>query len=119
LCGLFSCIFTAAGFGQASELLLLQQPTLSRTHIAFAYASDIWIVGRGGGETHRLTTGDGINDRPFFSPDGATIAFTGNYDGNTDVYTISASGDSLKRLTHHPGPDSTTGWTPDGKCVLF
>src|SRR5262249_52774401 len=54
-----------------------------------------------------------------FSPDGSTIAFTGEYDGNIDVYTIPAAGGVPKRITHHPSPDYAVGWTLDGKRILF
>jgi len=53
------------------------------------------------------------------SPDGKWIAFTGEYDGNPDVYVISAEGGEPKRLTFHPGNDIVLGWTPDGKDILF
>lgn len=107
------------GFGQAEKPLLLQQPTVSRTHIVFAFAGDLWIVGRDGGEARRLTTGAGLETRPCFSPDGQVIAFTGEYDGNVDVYVVPAAGGVPRRLTYHPGPDVVVGWTPDGKQVLF
>ena len=68
--------------------LLLQKPTLSRTHIAFVYAGDLWTVPRDGGAAQRLTSGPGVETNPVYSPDGSTIAFTGEYDGNTDVYTV-------------------------------
>ena len=58
-------------------------------------------------------------ERSFFSPDGATIAFTGEYDGNIDVFTIPSSGGVPKRLTFHPAPDEVVGWSPDGKRILF
>jgi len=56
---------------------------------------------------------------PIFSPDGTEIAFTGEYDGNIDVFVIPASGGTPRRLTYHPAPDRAVGWTPDGKQVLF
>jgi tricorn protease len=99
--------------------LLLQKPTASQTQIAFAYAGDLWIVGRDGGEARRLTTGIGIETDPIFSPDGQTVAFTGEYDGNLDVYVMPAAGGEPRRLTYHPGPDIALGWTPDGKQILF
>ena len=99
--------------------LLLQKPTLSATQIAFVYAGDLWIVGRDGGVPQRLTTGAGVETRPYFSPDGTEIAFTGEYDGNVDVFVIPGSGGVPRRLTWHPAADSTMGWTPDGKSVLF
>lgn len=108
--------FTSA---QSSKPLLLRQPTMSRTHIVFAYAGDLWSVSRDGGEASRLTTGIGVEASPSFSPDGATIAFTGEYDGNVDLYHIPATGGVPKRLTYHPGADGLAGWTADGKQLLF
>ncbi len=99
--------------------LLLQKPTLSRTHIAFVYAGDLWTVPRDGGAAQRLTSGAGIETNPLYSPDGTTIAFTGEYDGNIDIYTVPATGGVPKRLTWHPAPDTALAWTPDGKRILF
>lgn len=99
--------------------LLMRTPTLNKTHVVFSYAGDLWIVGREGGEAVRLTTGVGREFNPLFSPNGEWIAFTGEYDGNVDVYVIAASGGVPKRLTYHPGADQLAGWTPDGKSVLF
>ncbi len=98
---------------------LLQKPTLSKTHIAFSYAGDLWTVGREGGEARRLTSGVGLEFNPLFSPDGTQIAFTGEYDGNIDIYVIPAAGGEPRRLTYHPGVDVAVGWTPDGKSILF
>ena len=103
----------------STPFLLLQKPTLSRTHIAFVYAGDLWTVPRDGGDAQRLTSGAGVETNPIFSPDGATIAFTGEYDGNVDVYTVPAGGGVPKRLTWHPAPDTALGWSPDGKKILF
>src|SRR5262249_6339282 len=61
----------------------------------------------------------GVESNPVFSPDGQTIAFSAQYDGNTDVYAIPLAGGAPKRLTSHPGPDIVRGFTPDGKSVLF
>ena len=112
-------LMAVGAFAQSNTPLLLQGPTLSRTQIVFVYAGDLWIVNRDGGDASRLTTGVGIESNPIFSPDGQTIAFTGQYDGNTDVYTVSASGGVPRRLTYHPGTDRVAGWTNDGKQVLF
>jgi len=105
--------------GAETEKLLLQKPALSRTQIVFSYAGDLWSVRREGGDATRLTTGPGVETDPVFSPDGTLIAFTGEYDGNVDVFVMPASGGIPKRLTHHPGEDIAVGWTPDGKRVVF
>jgi tricorn protease len=98
--------------------LLAQQPTLSKASIVFTYGGYLWSVSRDGGEARQLTTG-GHEQFPVFSPDGKWVAFTGQYDGNTDVYVVPAEGGSPKRLTWHPDQDVTVGWTPDGKRILF
>ncbi len=103
---------------EAAGPLLLQKPTLSATHVAFAFADDVWLVPRAGGPARRLTSG-GKNTTPVFSPDGKHLAFTGTHDGNADVYVVPASGGVARRLTFHPGPDVVAGWAPDGKSVLF
>jgi tricorn protease len=110
---MLSCLGAAAG------PLLLRDPTVSRTQIAFGYGGDIWIVSRDGGDAHRLVTGTDRLSGPVFSPDGTMIAYTGNYHGNDDVYVVPAAGGEPVRLTYHPGPDVAVGWTPDGKSVLF
>ncbi|HEY0874428.1 MAG TPA: PDZ domain-containing protein [Vicinamibacterales bacterium] len=98
---------------------LLRSPAISATHIAFAYANNIWVVERTGGTARRLTSFQGQTSNPHFSPDGTTIAFTGAYAGNTDVYTVPVDGGEPKRLTWHPGGDTVQGWTPDGKAIVF
>ncbi len=97
---------------------LLQRPALSQTQIVFNYAGDLWSVDRKGGHATRLTVGVGIETSPVFSPDGSTIAFTGEYDGNTDVFTIPAGGGVPHRVTYHPSVDTAVGWSPDGKQIL-
>ncbi len=106
-------------FAQNSAPTLFRQPTISKTDIVFSYAGDLWTVGRSGGDAKRLTTGIGIETNPYFSPDGNSIAFTGEYDGNTDVYVIPANGGVPKRLTYHPALDEVSGWSADGKSVMF
>src|SRR3990172_8377898 len=110
----------AAPSGASAQApLLLRQPTVSETAIAFAYANDLWVVPRSGGEARRLTVYPGQESDPHFSPDGRLIAFTAQYDGNTDVYVMPVAGGQPERLTWHPGPDLARGWTPDGKRVVF
>src|SRR5579872_5913568 len=98
---------------------LLRTPTVNGTHIAFAYANNIWIVERTGGTARRLTTSPGLTTDPHFSPDGKWLAFSAEYAGNMDVYVMPAEGGEPKRLTWHPGADTVQGWTADGKSVLF
>jgi tricorn protease len=118
---LFVMLFVLAGAlsAHAAGPLLMQRPTLSKTHIAFAYAGDLWLVSRDGGEARLLTSGSGTKSDPIFSPDGSMIAFTGDYDGNVDVYVMPSTGGVPHRLTHHPAVDEVVGWAPDGKAVLF
>jgi tricorn protease len=103
----------------ASGPLLLQHPSINKTHIVFSWAGDLWLVPRQGGDAMRLTAGAGNETNPIFSPDGTRIAFQGEYDGNTDVYVISATGGEPKRLTWHPAPDSPVAWTRDGHSIIF
>jgi tricorn protease len=110
------CPFVLAA--QASHPLL-QRPAFNGNLIVFSYAGDLWTVDRAGGRASRLTTGTGIETDPVFSPDGSLVAFTGEYDGNTDVFVVPASGGVPKRLTYHPAADTAVGWTPDGKYVIF
>ena len=98
---------------------LLRQPTVSDARVAFAYANDLWIVDREGGEARRLTSHPGTESHPHFSPDGEWIAFTGEYAGDADVYVIPAEGGSPRRLTWHPSDDQVRGWNADGSRVLF
>ena len=118
LLGLTLLLWVAWREALSEAPLLAQQPTLSKTTIVFTYGGYLWSVPREGGEARQLTTG-GHEGFPSFSPDGKWIAFTGHYDGNTDVYVMPADGGAPKRLTWHPDQDVTVGWTPDGKRVLF
>ncbi|MBL0057190.1 MAG: PD40 domain-containing protein [Chitinophagaceae bacterium] len=98
---------------------LYRFPDVSATQITFTYANDIWIMPKEGGRAEKLSSPPGVELFPKFSPDGNTIAFTGNYDGNKDVYTIPTVGGIPRRLTSHGFPDRVVDWTPDGKSVLF
>ncbi len=103
----------------SKDTRLLSSPAVSSSQIAFVYAEDLWIADLNGANPRRLTSDIGIETFPHFSPDGKSIAFSGQYDGNVDVYLIPVTGGSPKRLTWHPGPDIVRGWTPDGTQVLF
>ncbi|MFQ6069088.1 MAG: PDZ domain-containing protein [Candidatus Aminicenantales bacterium] len=98
---------------------LLTEPAISHSHIAFVYARDIWICRPDGSEVRRLTSHPGYESNPVFSPDGKLVAFSGEYDGNVDVFVVPAEGGVPRRLTWHPGRDTVRGFTPDGSAVLF
>jgi tricorn protease len=106
-----------------ADTKLLTQPAISASHVAFVYAGDLFVADLNGGATptnvRRLTTDDGVESNPVFSPDGKTIAFSAQYDGNTDVFTVPLTGGAPTRLTWHPVADIVQGFTPDGKSVLF
>ena len=88
----------------SNQYALLRKPTVSKTQIAFSYGGDLWIVDRTGGEARRLTSDVGIEIDPVFSPDGSMIAFTGEYDGNEDVYVIPAPRVAFRKGSHRiPG----------------
>lgn len=115
---LATILMMVTGVAAQQAPLLVHEPTLSSTHIVFVYGGYLWSVPRDGGEARQITTG-GHEAFPYFSPDGKWIAFSGQYDGNPDVYVMAAEGGTPKRLTWHPGADIAEGWTPDGKKILF
>ncbi|HEX8333878.1 MAG TPA: PDZ domain-containing protein [Segetibacter sp.] len=102
-----------------NDTRLLWQPTISKNAIAFIYAEDLWVANRDGSYPRRITVSEGSESNPVFSPDGSMIAFTGQYDGNTDVFVVPAAGGVPKRLTWHPGADLVRDFSPDGKKILF
>ena len=114
-----TCVIAAPLLAQTASVHLLQKPALNKDLIVFSYASDLWSVPRQGGTAQRLTSGQGFETDAAFSPDGNTIAFSGEYDGNTDVFTVPTGGGIPKRITFHPDADRVVGWTPDGKRILF
>ncbi|MCD4727153.1 MAG: PDZ domain-containing protein, partial [Pirellulales bacterium] len=103
----------------AEETLLLRYPAWEDGRIAFVYAGNIYTVPETGGVARRLTSGAGNEWLPRFSPDGKWIAFTADYDGNTDVYVMQSTGGEPQRLTWHPGTDLVVDWSPDSREVLF
>jgi len=98
---------------------MLRFPDVSAESIVFSYAGDLWTVPRDGGTARRLSSPKGNEMFPKFSPDGRLIAFSGNYDGNTDVYVVGAQGGQPRRLTHHSASDLVVEWYPDGQHVLY
>ena len=100
-----------------AEARLLRNPTVGEGKLAFVYANDIWVTSDSGGEARRLTTFPGAETSPHLSPDGSMVAFSGQYDGNVDVFVVPVEGGEPRRLTWHPGGDNVRGWSLDGKSV--
>lgn len=118
-------------YGQNDEARILRFPTIHNNQVAFTYAGDLYTVSTDGGYARKLTNHDGFEMFAKFSPDGKTLAFTGQYDGNTEIFTIPAEGGVPKRLTttatlgrddvsDRMGPNNITmAWTPDGKSIVY
>ena len=102
-----------------TDTRMLTQPAVSAERIVFSYANDLWTADLEGRNVRRLTSDPGTEANPAFSPDGTLIAFSGQYEGNVDVYVVPAAGGVPRRLTWHPAADIVQGFTPDGKSVLF
>ncbi|HXH60572.1 MAG TPA: hypothetical protein VNI20_04375, partial [Fimbriimonadaceae bacterium] len=100
------------------DVRLMRYPDIYGDKIVFTYASDLWLVTTKGGIARRLTSHPGTEFRAKFSPDGKWIAFSGQYDGDYDVYVMPSEGGEPKRLTYDNGPDLVTNWTPDGKIAF-
>ncbi|MDR3262296.1 MAG: PDZ domain-containing protein [Tannerella sp.] len=115
----------------ADEARLLRFPTTNGREIVFTYAGDLYKTPVSGGEAKRLTSHVGYEMFPRFSPDGQTIAFTGQYDGNTEVYTIPSDGGEPLRVTYtatnarddlgdRMGPNNIVmGWTTDSRRIIY
>lgn len=112
-----------------AQTKLLRFPDIHGDSVAFTYAGDLWLASSAGGTARRLTAHPGLEVFAKFSPDGQWIAFTGQYDGDEQVYVVPAVGGVPRQLTFYPavGPlpprwgydHQVYGWTPDGKNVLF
>jgi len=94
------------------------QADVHGSRIVFTAEDDLWSCDRQGGDVRRLTRFAGTEYFPHISPDGTRIAFTGEYDGNRDVYVIPMGGGEPQRLTWHPAADEVVGWTPDGRVIM-
>src|SRR5688572_27110869 len=116
-CLVFVMTYTST-FTQINTGLYLY-PDVSKTQIVFTYANDLWIIAKDGGTAVKLSSAPGVELFPKFSTDGKRIAFTGNYDGNDDVYVIPATGGVPIRVTSHGYRDRVVDWTNDNKKVLF
>lgn len=103
---------------QKTETLLLRSPSISQHQIAFNYAGDIWTTDENGQQPQRITVNPDVELEPMLSPDGKWIAFSGNYEGNVDIYVVSVKGGIPRRITYHPDADIVRGWHGNDK-ILF
>jgi len=103
----------------AVEARFMRYPDIYKDKIVFTYEGDLWIVSSNGGTAARITNAPGNEWAAKFSPDGKTIAFTGEYDGGTNVYLIPTEGGTPTRLTYNPGGAQTIGWTPNGERIVY
>lgn len=113
------------------ETRLLRFPATHGSQIVFTFAGDLYLVSTAGGTARRLTSDLGFEMFPKFSPDGSMIAFTGQYDGNTEVYVIPSTGGVPKRITYtatlgrdqvsdRMGPNNIVmAWTHDGEHIIY
>jgi len=125
------CFLAIVGMKAAEEARLLRFPATNGTEIVFSYAGDLYKVSVNGGTAQRLTSHVGYEMFPRFSPDGKTIAFTGQYDGNTEVYTIPVTGGEPLRITYtatnrrddlgdRMGPNNMVmTWHPNGQQIVY
>ncbi len=125
---LTGCFLTLSG---QSEMRLMRFPAIHGDQVVFSYAGDLYTVTTDGGIARRITSDQGYEMFPRFSPDGRYVAFTGQYDGNTEVYVIPSSGGLPRRLTYtatlnrddisdRMGPNNIVmTWTPDGKKIIY
>lgn len=112
-----------------AQTKLLRFPDIAGDRVAFCYAGDIWTAPATGGTATRLTAHPGLELFPKFSPDGKSVAFTGQYEGDEQVYVMPAEGGRPRQLTYYParGPfaprhgydNQVMGWTPDGSAIVF
>ncbi len=91
---------------------------VNQDSIVFVYGEDLWTVSRLGGVASLLASPPGEESVPRFSPDGSTVAFVGNYDGNQDIYTVPVGGGPAARVTFHPANELLCDWTADGKLIF-
>ena len=118
-------VLTAGAFAQTK---LLRFPDIFGDRVVFTYGGDLWTASVAGGTATRLTAHPGVETYAKYSPDGKWIAFTGQYDGDEQVYVMPSGGGEPKQLTFYPsrGPlaprwgfdNQVMGWTKDGRIFF-
>ena len=107
----------AAQSAVSTPLGYYRYPAIHDTTIVFTAEGDLWTIGVGGGVARRLTSGRRQEANAAISPDGATIAFTGEYEGPDEVYTMPIAGGLPERRTWDGSVDVVVGWTPDDQVL--
>jgi len=126
---IFVVLASLAQHAAEAQTKLLRFPDVYGDKVVFSYGGDLWVAPVSGGMATRLTAHPGIEVFAKFSPDGKWIAFTGQYDGDEQVYVMPATGGEPRQLTYYParGPltprwgwdNQVYGWTSDGKKIIF
>jgi len=107
-----------SGFSQTKNPIF-RYPDVSQTHIVFSFAGDLWLVEKSGGTAIKLSSPPGYETWARFSPDGQKVAFTGNYDGQSNIYTLPINGGLPTQITFHGMQERVVDWFPDGKHLLY
>lgn len=124
-----AALLTACAMPALAGTKLLRYPDIHGDLLVFTYAGDLWVASTSGGTARRLTAHAGLEMAARFSPDGTMVAFTGQYDGDEQVYVVPTAGGEPRQLTFYPamGPlpqrwgfdNQVYGWTPDGRAVVY
>ena len=123
-----AALCTLLAFSAAAQTKLLRFPDVHGDRVVFTFGGDLWSASINGGTAVRLTAHPGVETHAKYSPDGQWIAFTGQYDGDEQVYVMPAGGGEPRQLTFYPsrGPlaprwgydNQVGGWTKDGKIFF-
>jgi tricorn protease len=116
---IFLLVFLAPSLMAGAQSPFMQHPDIQGSTIVFTSGGDLWKAPAEGGTATRLTFSDGRESYPEISPDGSLVAFTGEYDGNADVYVMNTNGGDITRLTFHPGMDEVIGWNSTKNKIMF
>ncbi|MCE9596303.1 MAG: PDZ domain-containing protein [Planctomycetes bacterium] len=99
--------------------VMLRQPDVSKDQIVFAFGGDLWLVEKRGGVARVLSSPEGAESFPRFSPDGKRVAFMANYGSGGDLYVLPVEGGVPERVTHHPDDEVFCDWDPNGRDLIY